>query len=86
MQEALNVKLAALPEETLVYCGHEYAIQVNRDISKALSTKSIVVEFLQNLSFGQAVEPENQDISSTLEEIKQLRSENKPSVPSTIAK
>ena len=28
MQEALNVKLAALPEDTLVYCGHEYAIQV----------------------------------------------------------
>ena len=28
MQEALNVKLAALPGDTLVYCGHEYAIQV----------------------------------------------------------
>jgi hydroxyacylglutathione hydrolase len=24
MHEALNVKLAALPDETLVYCGHEY--------------------------------------------------------------
>ena len=29
MQEALNVKLGALPDETLVYCGHEYAIQVS---------------------------------------------------------
>jgi hydroxyacylglutathione hydrolase len=24
MYESLNVKLAALPDETLVYCGHEY--------------------------------------------------------------
>jgi len=66
MQEALNVKLASLPDETLVYCGHEYAIQ--------------------NLNFGHFVEPDNEDISSSLAEIKQLRTAKKPSVPSTIAK
>lgn len=27
MNEALNVKLASLPDETKVYCGHEYSIQ-----------------------------------------------------------
>jgi len=66
MQEALNVTLAALPGDTLVYCGHEYAIQ--------------------NLKFGHHVEPDNKDITKALEEVKELRSENKPSVPSTISR
>jgi hydroxyacylglutathione hydrolase len=35
MHEALNVKLARLPDETLVYCGHEYTL-ANIGFAKAV--------------------------------------------------
>ncbi|XP_075251899.1 hydroxyacylglutathione hydrolase, mitochondrial-like [Convolutriloba macropyga] len=65
MQRALNEVLAGLPDDTLVYCGHEYSIQ--------------------NLSFGKSVEPNNQHILDKLQWAKQMRAENKYTVPSTIA-
>ncbi len=68
MNEALNVKLANLPDETKVYCGHEYSIQ--------------------NLSFGQHCEPDNEVIKSKLAWCKELRAKDpaEPTVPSTIGK
>ena len=58
------MKLAALPDETLLYCGHEYTEN--------------------NLRFAQMVEPGNADISNRLEEVKQNRIQNKPTVPASL--
>jgi len=57
-------KMAALPEDTLVYCAHEYT--------------------LNNLKFANLVEPGNRQIIKRMIKIKELRSQNKPSLPSTI--
>lgn len=40
---------------------------------------------LSNLEFARQVEPGNSDISTRLEQVRQLRSRNQPSVPSTLA-
>lgn len=65
MYSALVEKLAKLPDETDVYCGHEYS--------------------LQNLKFGNHVEPENDVILKKIEWSKVKRDANEPTVPSTIA-
>lgn len=65
MYTALIEKLSNLPDETKVFCGHEYA--------------------LQNLKFGQHVEPNNVDIASKIEWAKHQREQSQPTVPSTIA-
>ena len=57
-------RLAALPDETQVYCTHEYS--------------------LSNLAFSQAVEPTNSVRDLTLQAVKQLRAQNKPSLPTSI--
>ncbi len=57
-------KLKALPNDTLVYCGHEY-------------TRG-------NAGFCLSVEPNNQDLRKRIEQVKKLRSEGKPTIPSTI--
>ena len=57
-------KCAALPEETEIYCGHEYT--------------------LSNLKFAKKIEPDNNDIQEKITEVKQLLSQNKASLPSTI--
>ena len=64
MYHSLN-KLAALPEETLVYCGHEY-------------TEA-------NLRFAKTVEPQNKYLLQRIEQVKELREKNLPTVPATIA-
>lgn len=40
---------------------------------------------LSNLRFAQAVEPDNRDIASRIDQAQQLRAQNIPTVPSTIA-
>lgn len=57
-------RVARLPAETRVYCGHEY-------------TEA-------NLRFAQAVEPENQDIRRRLDNVRNLRAQGLPTLPSTI--
>jgi hydroxyacylglutathione hydrolase len=57
-------KLAALPDDTKIYCGHEYTEN--------------------NLRFAQSVEPNNSEITNMMERVKQLRSNNKPTLPSTM--
>jgi hydroxyacylglutathione hydrolase len=57
-------KLAALPIDTLIYCGHEYT--------------------LDNLRFASRVEPENAEIRQRIKLTENLRSNNHPSLPSTI--
>jgi hydroxyacylglutathione hydrolase len=58
-------KLAALPPDTRVYCGHEY-------------TQS-------NGRFALTLEPHNQALVKRMAEVDRLRSEGKPTIPSTIA-
>lgn len=65
MYSALIEKLSVLPDETDVFCGHEYS--------------------LQNLKFGNHVEPENIAIQNKIEWSKNKRLTNDPTVPSTIA-
>lgn len=57
-------KIAALPNDTKIYCTHEYT--------------------LNNLQFAQKVEPDNLDIQHKITEVKKLRTENKPSVPTQL--
>ncbi|XP_051161559.1 hydroxyacylglutathione hydrolase, mitochondrial isoform X1 [Leptopilina boulardi] len=65
MYEALIEILGNLPEETKVYCGHEYTAA--------------------NLMFGQHVEPDNEAIKEKIEKVSNLRKNQIPSVPSSIA-
>lgn len=57
-------KLMLLPDDTQVYCGHEYT--------------------LSNIKFALHVEPGNIALQKRFEEAKRLRSENQPTVPSTL--
>lgn len=58
-------KLADLPDDTLVYCTHEYT--------------------LGNIAFARTVEPSNINLEKQDHRAKQLRSENRPTLPTTIA-
>lgn len=66
MHRALVEVLGQLPDETRVYCGHEYS--------------------LQNLKFGQHVEPNNEDIVAKIAWCQEQRNKTPavPTVPSTI--
>ena len=57
--------LRALPDDTRVYCGHEYT--------------------LANARFAVTVDPDNDQLAARLREIEALRSEGKPTLPTTIA-
>ena len=57
-------KMAALPPDTHVYCGHEYTVS--------------------NLKFSLAVEPDNEDAASYLEECQERRARDEATVPSTV--
>lgn len=54
-------KIRSLPEDTQIYCGHEYT--------------------QQNGIFAQSVDPENEHLKKYLEEVKQKREHNKPTLP-----
>lgn len=58
-------KIAALPEQTLVYCGHEYTAA--------------------NLEFASHVEPENPAIRARIAEVEDLRVQNLPTTPASLA-
>lgn len=58
-------RLGGLPDQTLVYCAHEYTAS--------------------NLRFATACEPDNPDVQQRLLDTQRLRSENLPTLPSTIA-
>jgi hydroxyacylglutathione hydrolase len=57
-------KLAALPDDTLVFCAHEYT--------------------LSNLRFASVVEPGNPILAARVARDSALRTQDKPTVPSTI--
>jgi len=57
-------KLSALPDETQMFCGHEY-------------TEA-------NGKFAQHVDASNGDVAEEVKNVKQLRNEGLPTVPSTI--
>ena len=58
------LSLAALPDDTKMYCAHEY-------------TQS-------NGRFARSLEPGNEALRARCEEVERLRSEGKPTVPSTL--
>ena len=58
------LKLAALPDETVVYSGHEYTQANGR--------------------FAETIEPGNPDLQARIAEIAAARSENRPTVPSSL--
>lgn len=58
-------KLAALPDDTMVYSGHEYTEN--------------------NGNFAMTIEPDNADLIARVADIKQARSNNQPTVPSSLA-
>lgn len=64
MMESIG-RLMALPDDTRLYCGHEYA--------------------LNNAKFALSVEPSNQDIQKRLNQVKALRVQGVPTVPTTVA-
>lgn len=57
-------KIAALPGDTRIYCGHEYT--------------------LNNGRFALTVDPENDALRSRVAEVERLRSEGKPTLPTTV--
>ena len=59
-------KVAKLPPETVLYCGHEYTVA--------------------NAEFAISVEPGNEALQKRLTEVKALRAEAKPTLPTTVAK
>ncbi|MFC3094899.1 hydroxyacylglutathione hydrolase [Alteromonas sediminis] len=63
MLASLN-KLMTLPEQTQVYCTHEYT--------------------LANLAFAQAVEPNNETVTSTIQNVTDMRAAGLPSLPSRL--
>ena len=64
MHDALT-RLMQLPDDTRVYCGHEYTVA--------------------NVRFARAVEPDNAPLRELEARAKQLRDQDLPTVPSTIA-
>ncbi|MDF1680142.1 hydroxyacylglutathione hydrolase [Ponticaulis sp.] len=58
-------KLKALPEDTTIYCAHEYTAA--------------------NAKFSVTIEPENEDLAAYSERVIELRSQNKPTVPTTLS-
>ncbi len=58
-------KVMNLPDDTEIYCGHEYT--------------------LNNLEFAHSIEPSNPEVKARLEEVKNLTSEGKSTIPSTLA-
>lgn len=65
MYESIE-KIAALGDNTIVCCAHEYT--------------------LSNLRFAHHILPEDSEIETYLQQITQLRAENKSSVPTTLQK
>lgn len=57
-------KLTALPDDTLVYPGHNYTAE--------------------NYEFALTIEPDNTDVMSRLEDVREARRQGLPTVPSTI--
>ena len=57
-------KLLNLPDDTKVYCAHEYT--------------------QANARFALTVDPDNADLVARAAEIDKLRSENQPTIPSSI--
>lgn len=59
-------KIKALPEDTILYCAHEYTAA--------------------NAKFAATIEPENSDLQTYIDQVKALRSEDKPTIPTRLDK
>lgn len=58
-------KISQLPDDTILYCGHEYTTA--------------------NAKFAQNVEPDNLALNTRIDEITQLRQQNKPTLPTILS-
>jgi len=58
-------KIMALPEDTTIYCAHEYT--------------------LNNIEFARSIDRNNKDLERYYQEARQLRSENRPTLPTTLS-
>ncbi|MET1416133.1 hydroxyacylglutathione hydrolase [Roseibium sp. HPY-6] len=65
MWSSLAKLLRELPDDTKIYCGHEYTAA--------------------NAAFSLTIEPDNADLRARAEEVKQLRADNQPTLPTTMA-
>lgn len=61
---AALAKLRELPDETLIYCGHEYTAA--------------------NAKFALSIDPDNKALQNRVEEVRQQRAQNKPTLPVTL--
>lgn len=59
-------RLSALPDDTAVYCAHEYT--------------------LSNLDFAHSAEPDNMEVTGEIERVRNLRAEQRPSVPGSVGR
>jgi hydroxyacylglutathione hydrolase len=59
-------KIKMLPDDTLIYCGHEYT--------------------LENGEFCLSVDADNQALQDRMSDIRKLRADNKPTIPTTLKK
>jgi len=64
MYQNLCKTIASMPDDTLIYCGHEYTVN--------------------NLKFGLAVEPDNNEMKKYYEWAQEQRKNGKPTLPSTV--
>ncbi len=58
-------KISALPDDTMIYCAHEYTEE--------------------NGEFCLTVEPNNEDLKARMDEVRQLRAQDKPTLPVSLA-
>jgi hydroxyacylglutathione hydrolase len=65
MHDSLE-RIASLPDDTRVFCAHEYT--------------------LSNLRFAATVEPGNADVIGTLETVRELRSRDEITLPTTLSR
>jgi len=90
-------KLAALPDETKVYCGHEYTL-ANIRFARAVDPGNAVLAALPdetrvycgheytlaNIRFARAVDPANAALAEREQRAQRLRDAGRPTLPSTL--
>ena len=74
-------KLMSLPDDTTVYCAHEYTVSSPHAVCWLVT---LPVLKLANAEFAMSVEPGNKDLIERVRDVKRLRAENQPTVPTSL--
>jgi len=72
MQRALNTVLAQLPNDTLVYCGHEYSLQNLAFGAHVESNNQVIMKKIKWCEEQRAMSPAMPTVPSTIEEEKEI--------------